>query len=319
MLDVRDVSKSFGKFRAVGGVSFSLQPGEIAGLLGPNGAGKTTTIRMITGFLPPDRGSITVAGCDTVTESLAARRHIGYLPESAPLYPEMTPRSYLDFRARLYRIPRKDRAPAIAKSLERCWLGDVADKRIGQLSKGYRQRVGLSAALLHDPRVLILDEPTNALDPTQVRETRKLIADLARDRVVLLSSHILAEVELVCSRVIVMVRGKLRADGTPRELMAGKAGLCRAQWRSTSQDIDARVLAALGTLPGVTVREAALEGTRQSVTVEPTSGGDVLDLIAKVLHDHGVLVLSLSRDSGTLERLFVELVGQAADDREAAA
>lgn len=311
MLEVRDVSKSFGRFRAVAGVSFRLEQGEIAGLLGPNGAGKTTTIRMITGFLPPDAGSIAVAGHDTVTDSIAARRQLGYLPESAPLYPEMTPASYLAYRAALYGIPRVDRPAAIRASLARCWLEDVAEKRIGHLSKGYRQRVGLSAALLHNPRILILDEPTNALDPTQVRETRRLIAELARDRVVLLSSHILAEVELVCTRVIIMVRGRVRADGTPRALMSGKAALCRAQWRSESEAADDRVLDALRAIPGGDLRDCTREGARVSVTVEPTTVGDVQDAVAKVLHDHRVMVLSLSRDSTTLEKLFVDLVSQS--------
>ncbi|GMV24136.1 MAG: multidrug ABC transporter ATP-binding protein [Phycisphaerae bacterium] len=321
MLDLQRVSKSYGRFRAVTSATFRLEPGEIAGLLGPNGAGKTTTIRMITGFLPPDQGSITVAGNDTVLDSLAARRLIGYLPESAPLYPEMTPASYLSFRARLYKLPAADRGPAVNRALDRCWLGDVANKRIGQLSKGYRQRVGLAAAILHDPRVLILDEPTNALDPTQVRETRRLIADLARDRVVLLSSHILAEVELVCSRVIVMVRGKIRADGPPARLIASAATTCRAEWVSPPGAADA-IIADLRSLPGVSdVSSTQGPGGHTAATIESAAGAgaaDLLDAIGRVLHARGARVTLLTRRDASLERLFVELVEQAADDREAA-
>ncbi len=326
MLDVREVSKSFGRFKAVSDASFRLEPGEIAGLLGPNGAGKTTTIRMITGFLPPDRGGITVAGHDTVLASLAARRCLGYLPESAPLYPEMTPRSYLEFRARLYRMPRGDRGAAISRALERCWLGDVAQKRIGQLSKGYRQRVGLAASLLHDPRVLVLDEPTNALDPTQVRETRTLIADLAKDRVVLLSSHILAEVELVCSRVIVMIRGRVRADGTPASLLRSQSGTYHVAWKSAGAEGDQRVVAALRGVAGVAAVKVDTaagsgmgDGRGMSVTVESGENMDLLGALGQVLHEQGVVVLTLARRAATLERVFVDLVHQAADEREAAA
>jgi ABC-2 type transport system ATP-binding protein len=316
MLDVSAVFKSFGRFRAVNNVSFRLEPGEIAGLLGPNGAGKTTTIRMITGYLPPDQGRILVDGRDTVTESIEARQSLGYLPESAPLYPEMTPKTYLNYRASLYQLPRGDRAAAIGQAIDRCWLGDVANKRISALSKGYKQRVGLAAALLHNPRVLILDEPTNALDPTQVRETRTLIRELAKDRVVLLSSHILAEVELVCTRVVVIVRGQVRADGRPKDMLAGQSAPITLGWTHGDADVSDRLIAQIRGLTGVhMVSELGREGTHVKIRIEGYGGGgDLKERIAKAVHSTSVVVDEFSQESPTLERLFVDLVSKAADE-----
>lgn len=219
MISLKGVHKSFGRFHAVRDASFEIARGEVVGLLGPNGAGKTTTIRMITGYLPPTAGRVEVCGHDSIKESLKAREMLGYLPEATPLYPEMRVSDYLLFRSRLYSMKHRERRPAVERALTRCWLGDVASRRISQLSKGYRQRVGLAAALLHNPRVLILDEPANGLDPTQIQETRKLIRELSKERTVLVSSHILPEVERTCDRVIIMSRGRVRADGTPERLL----------------------------------------------------------------------------------------------------
>ncbi len=218
MIHVHEVSKSFGRTRAVRGVGFTLEKGGVTGLLGPNGAGKTTTIRMIAGFLVPDAGRITLAGHDVATDPIPAKRLLGYLPESAPLYPEMTTGRYLDYRARLFNLGRTDRRAAVGRSIERCRLGEVSDRRIGVLSKGYRQRVGLASVLLHDPPVLILDEPTNGLDPSQIRTTRGLIRELAEDRTVLLCTHIIPEAERTCERILVIAGGRLIADGTPASL-----------------------------------------------------------------------------------------------------
>ena len=204
MILVDCISKSFGSLRAVREVSFELPRGQIAGLLGPNGAGKSTTIRMITGFLTPDSGRISIAGHDIQSQPTRAKSVIGYLPESAPIYPEMSVRGYLKHRAKLYGVPGRTISSRIDHAMGQTRITDVAKRRVGQLSKGYRQRVGLAAALVHDPKVLILDEPTNGLDPTQIREARSLIRELSEDRTTLLCSHILPEVERTCDRVIIM-------------------------------------------------------------------------------------------------------------------
>lgn len=219
MIEVRAISKSYGPVRAVRGITFTAPAGAVTGLLGANGAGKTTTIRMITGYLPPDAGVVRVAGLDTFAEPRRARAAIGYLPESAPSYHEMPVAAFLRFRARLYGLGGRARRAAVDRALERCWLTDVRRRRIGALSKGYRQRVGLAAAILHEPQVLILDEPTNGLDPGQIRESRTLIRELAQERTVLLSSHILPEIERTCDRVVMLSGGEMRAEGALEELL----------------------------------------------------------------------------------------------------
>ncbi len=219
---VSGLAKRYGDFDAVRGLSFEVGAGEVVGFLGPNGAGKTTTMRMLTGFIPATDGEVRIAGHDIFSDALEARRAVGYLPESPPLYPEMTPRSYLDFVARLKDVPRATRRGAIERALERCGLEEVRDREVRQLSKGYRQRLGLAQAIVHDPRVLILDEPTVGLDPIQIREIRGLILDLAATggQTVLLSTHILPEVEAICQRVILLDRGRKALDQSMAELMA---------------------------------------------------------------------------------------------------
>ncbi len=220
MILVREIQKSFGRVDAVRGMSFTIEPGEVVALLGPNGAGKSTTIRMITSYLSPDEGSVRIDGYDTQTDSLEVRQRIGYLPESAPLYPEMRVIDFLDYRARLFHLPRGARAKAIGQVMDRCRIAAVARRRIGHLSKGYRQRVGLASALLHNPPVLILDEPSNGLDPSQIRETRSLVHELAENRTMIICSHILPEVERLATRLIVIAGGRKLADGTLGDLLA---------------------------------------------------------------------------------------------------
>lgn len=365
MIQVRGVSKSFavaggagggpasggvgaaggggalpGRVLAVRSVTLDVRPGAVTGLLGPNGAGKTTLIRLITGQLTPDVGSVLVQGHDSIVASGPARGCIGYLPESAPLYPEMRVTEYLDFRLRLLgryapARGRKARRLAIDRAIERCWLKEMRPRRIGTLSKGYRQRVGLAAAIVGSPAVLVLDEPTTGLDPTQIRAMRDLIRDLARaaddapqGRVVLLSSHILPEVEQTCDRVLIMARGRLRADGTPR-------GLTSAADHAAPFEIEvagelprmAELATALRAIDGVGRVDATLgkEGSRYRVEMKERGGGGgggagadehiarVQGAIARALHERGLVVRELYRRQPSLEQVFVRVV-EAPDD-----
>jgi ABC-2 type transport system ATP-binding protein len=320
MILVKGISKAFGSLKAVSDVSFELPTGQIAGLLGPNGAGKSTTIRMITGFLTPDRGSIGIAGHDIQTHPTTAKAQIGYLPESAPIYPEMSVRGYLKHRAKLYGVPGRQIAQNIDHAMGQTRISDVAKRRVGHLSKGYRQRVGLAAALVHDPKVLILDEPTNGLDPTQIREARSLIRELSEKRTTLLCSHILPEVERTCDRVIIMAGGVIRADGTPSELI-------RSGQRSTRYIVEVRTnpsagiehaLRVLAGVPGVAMSKPAAQQPLDAhkgwsiIEVEAAHGEqDLREAIAASAEDQGLFIRELRTLVPTLESLFVQLVDTA--------
>lgn len=218
MIEIQNLQKSFGEFRAVDGVSFSVKPGEVLGFLGPNGAGKSTTMRMITGFLTPTGGAVRIAGVDVNVDPISAKKRIGYLPEGAPLYSDMTPRTLLEFIAEAREIPSAERASRIEKIAAKVNITGVLDQQIETLSKGYKRRVGLAQAIIHDPEILILDEPTDGLDPNQKHEVRQLIQEMSKDKVIILSTHILEEVEAVCTRAIIITQGKVVFDGTPSEL-----------------------------------------------------------------------------------------------------
>jgi ABC-2 type transport system ATP-binding protein len=241
-IEASGLSKRYGDVVAVDSVSFQIAKGEVVGLLGPNGAGKTTTMRMLTGFLPASDGHARIAGRDIFSDPLAARRNIGYLPEMPPLYPEMTVESYVGYVASLKDVARAGRRAAVARALERCGLADVRRRVIRDLSKGFRQRVGLAQAIVHDPPVLVLDEPTIGLDPIQIREIRALIADLAapshgeQRQTVLLSTHILPEVSAICSRVILIHRGRKAIDQSLESLLAEQGSLEEVFGRVTSGD-----------------------------------------------------------------------------------
>jgi ABC-2 type transport system ATP-binding protein len=243
MIEANSLSKRYGDLVAVDDVSFSIGAGEVVGFLGPNGAGKTTTMRMLTGFLPPTDGSAAIAGHDIFDEALQARRSIGYLPESPPLYPEMTVRSYVDYVARIKDVPRAGRRAAVDRALERCGLSEVRERVIGTLSKGFRQRVGIAQAIVHDPPVLILDEPTVGLDPIQIGEIRGLIADLSRgeggetQHTIVLSSHMLYDVKAICSRVIMINQGRKTVDAPVAELTSGGRSLEELFARETARDV----------------------------------------------------------------------------------
>ncbi|MEM9174635.1 MAG: ABC transporter ATP-binding protein [Myxococcota bacterium] len=235
---VSGLAKRYGDFEAVRGLDFTVAPGEVVGFLGPNGAGKTTTMRMLTGFLPASDGEAAIAGHDIFTDATPARRAIGYLPETPPLYPEMTPAGFVTFVAKIKDVPRGERAERVDRALERCGLIDVRDREIRQLSKGYRQRVGLAQAIVHEPAVLVLDEPTVGLDPIQIREIRTLIRDLAATgrQTVLLSTHILAEVEAICQRVILIDRGRKVLDQPIAEITADGGSLEEVFTRVLTRD-----------------------------------------------------------------------------------
>jgi ABC-2 type transport system ATP-binding protein len=252
MIEARELSKRYGDLLAVDRVSFRVERGEVVGFLGPNGAGKTTTMRMLTGFLPPSDGTAVIDGADIFGQPLEARRKVGYLPETPPLYPEMDVQGYLRFVAALHDVPRAERKAAVERALLRCGLVDVRRRVIGALSKGYRQRVGIAQAIVHTPPVLVLDEPTVGLDPIQIREIRQLIADLAAPRdgepahTVILSTHILPEVEAICRRVILIHRGRKVLDRPLAEITAGGTRLEEVFARATARDLDEVAEAAEG-------------------------------------------------------------------------
>ena len=312
MIEVERLTKDYGSVVAVRDVSFSVGRGEVVGFLGPNGAGKSTTLRILAGFLGATSGRVRVNGHDLGEASLLARASLGYMPEAAPLYPELRVREYLEFRARLKRIPRAKRASHVDRALERANLRDMAGTTIGHLSKGYRQRVGLADALVADPPLLILDEPTAGLDPNQVREVRALIKELSADHTVLLSTHILSEVEATCQRALVIDRGRLVAQGTLAELARGR--------RSTTmlvvvRDLERRVAGFLGEQAGVTAVEpqqsVALADdpyTRLRVTLaeDQTSLGAGERLVSALLAA-GFAVASIAPETATLEQIFAEL------------
>lgn len=303
MIEARDLTRRYGAFTAVDGVSLSVDEGEIVGLLGPNGAGKTTLLRMVTGFLPPTAGAVRVAGQDMTTSSLAARRNLGYLPENVALYPELRVREYLAYRAQLEGLARARRREAIDRAVERCLLAEVRDQVIGTLSKGYRQRVGLAAAILHQPPVLVLDEPTVGLDPKQIIAIRGLIRELAQEATLLLSTHILPEVELLCDRVVIMDRARIVAEGTPETL--GERSRGEPVLRVAVEGSPDGVADALGALPGVTAVEAdEAHGGRFRLRCE---GEPPAAEVFRLAVERGWVLVELVTERVSLEDVFVHL------------
>jgi ABC-2 type transport system ATP-binding protein len=302
MIEVEDLHKSFGAVTAVAGVSFTLRAGEVVGFLGPNGAGKTTTMRVLAGVFPPTRGRVRVAGRDPISDPIGCRRRVGYFPEFAPYYPELTVGGYLAFVARAKRVPRRERAKAVENAIDACALGGVAGRRVGTLSKGFRQRVGLAQALLGDPAILILDEPTIGLDPEQVVEIRDLVRKLRGTRTVLFSSHILSEVEALCERVIVIARGRLVGEGTPAELGTRLGRRQRLVVRVEAEA--AAVEVAFGALPGVLdVRQVA-----DRWHLDAAADVDVTGAVADVVRRQGWTLRELRQETLALEEIFLQLV-----------
>jgi len=320
MIEIRHLVKDYGSFRAVDRISLDVPRGQVLGLLGPNGAGKTTTIRIITGYMPPTAGSVRVDGHDSVTEADAVRRRLGYLPEANPLYTEMRVVEYLRFRARLFGVERSKRSAAIERVIERCWLAEMRRRQIGRLSKGYRQRVGLAAALLHDPPLLVLDEPTSGLDPVQIRETRRLIRELAGDHTMILSSHILPEVERTVDRIVILSRGRIRAEGTPAELVRrADEDEQRHVLEVGAESADA-VAAALSRLDAAAEveRHDATEGEGAWTRFDIVARRDLREGIGRLVRETGALCRRLEREQASLESLFVRVTAEEAADGTAA-
>ncbi len=302
MIEAKDLRKRYGRLAAVDGVSFRAEPGEVLGFLGPNGAGKSTTMRMIAGYLSPTSGGASVCGHDVITDSLAARRALGYLPEGAPSYGEMSPRAFLDFIANLRGLTGDLRRQRLAFVIARLNLEDVLRQPIDTLSKGFKRRVGLAAAIVHDPAALILDEPTDGLDPNQKHEVRGLIAELARERTLLLSTHILEEVAAVCTRAIIIAQGRILADATPAALIA-RSRYHNAVSLQPADSIAAR--AALDGMPGVSgFREDARE---QRLYVFPQGKAKLVDAVADRLRQRNVAFSGLRLEVGRLDEVFRDI------------
>ncbi len=344
MIEVEHLTKYYGTSPAVRDVSFNVEQGEILGFLGPNGAGKTTTMRMITGYLPATSGTVRVAGYDVAEKSLQARQHLGYLPETVPLYTELTTREYLDFRGRITGLNNsKERRARINEVMDELNLGSVVDRLIGNLSRGYRQRVGLAQAMLHNPDALILDEPTVGLDPVQITEVRALIKELGRSHTIILSTHLLAEVSMVCNRVVIINRGRLVAVDTPIHMAAGASQQQKVQLEVGGAP--AEILVALRSVQGVAkvttmsqqgsnqvaygstdsaevtmpVSEVALPEGVNLFQVDGNEGADIRAQVASAVVGGGYKLLELKSITPTLEDIFIQVITQEEENEEASA
>ena len=306
MIKTQNLSKHFDGIQAVDDLSFSVEPGEVLGFLGPNGAGKTTTMRVLTGYMPATEGRVAVAGYDVFTQPLEAKRRTGYLPETPPLYPDMTVREYLQFVAKIKGVPGSDRRARVERVMARTWVTDMAGRACGKLSKGYKQRVGLAQALIHNPEVLILDEPTAGLDPKQIIETRRLIKELAGDHTIILSTHILPEVSQTCDRVVIINKGRVVAVDTPHNLTRRLSG-SETMLVQVEAVQGAVVAAKLATVPGVVAVRPADGAPGGTFEVESERGRDVRRELARavVLGGHDLLELRPMRVS--LEDIFLSL------------
>jgi ABC-2 type transport system ATP-binding protein len=311
-IEVDNLTKYYGDFPAIENISFNVMKGEILGFLGPNAAGKTTTMRILTGFMPPTSGSARIAGFDIVSDSLAARQQIGYLPESVPLYLDMTVEDYLDFMGKIRGMDSKRRRSRIDDVISICRLGEYKSSIIGKLSKGFRQRVGISQAILHEPQVLILDEPTIGIDPIQVVETRNLIKSLGGDHTVVLSSHILPEVSAVCERVIIIHEGQVVAVDRPDNLASRLRG-------TESIEIDIRgpvsdIMTALRNIPGVSeVTRSTEKEDIASYNVQSNGAEDLREIISGLIAQKGWGLLRLQPINMSLEEIFLSLTTTEAE------
>ncbi len=309
MIQVEGLTKRYGLRTAIEGITFSAEKGEIVGFLGPNGAGKTTTMRILAGYAPASDGQAVVAGFDVFTHSLEARKHTGYLPETVPLYTEMTVWQYLDFMAELRQVP--DRDDSVEEAMEAVHMTDRAESLIGNLSKGMRQRVGLAQAMLHKPDVLILDEPTIGLDPAQVKDVRELIRDLGSERTVLLSTHILSEAQALCNRVLIINKGKIVAEDTPDKLRARLSGGDRVSLRVDGDG--AGLKEALAKVRGVTSVRAVKDGEFE---IETAPGGNTRPEMAKAVVKGGWGLIEMKTMGMSLEDIYLQLIQDESAEEE---
>jgi len=308
MIEIKNLTKKFDSFTAVDNISFAISKGEIVGFLGPNGAGKTTTMRILTGFWPATAGQVTIGNLDILKDSLKIRQKIGYLPENTPLYEEMSVLEYLEYAALMKNIPKDKISQRIEAVIADCGLREKKNKDILTLSKGYRQRVGLAQALLSDPEILILDEPTSGLDPNQIIEIRELIKKIGREKTVILSSHILPEVEATCDRVLIINQGKIVATGTPAELkeQTGRGGVIKVKiefqpGRDVAEDLRG--------LPGVLDVKKHPEGQIMNLEIKVSPDRDLRKELARFLIDRSWGLLEIYQEEASLESVFGELTG----------
>lgn len=309
MLEIQGLTKQFGQFTAVNDISFSVESGEVLGFLGPNGSGKSTTMKMVTGFLSPTAGTAIVCGKDVTRDPIAVKKHIGYLPEGAPLYEDMTPSGMLSFVADVRGLSGADRRNGIDNAVDKLQLDEVFNQQIGTLSKGFKRRVGLAQAILHDPDVLILDEPTDGLDPNQKHHVRQLIAEMSKDKAIVISTHVLEEVDAVCGRAIVIARGKMVADGTPAELEQKSSYFNAVSVRLHQDHVEGlkSALEGIGDIERIEVGEA--HGDTAHVVVLAKSGATIVETVNARMKDRGVAIEQLYVERGRLEDVFRQITG----------
>lgn len=307
MIEAKSLCKSYGFFKAVDDLSFRVESGQVLGFLGPNGAGKSTTMKMLTGFLAPTSGTALINGIDVVENPVEARKNIGYLPEGAPSYGEMTVLQFLTFIARARLIDEKDVAASVDKAVSRLNLSKVRHQAIDTLSKGFKRRVGLAQAIIHDPQILILDEPTDGLDPNQKREVRHLIRDMAKDKIIIISTHILEEVAAVCNRVMIIANGRLLADDSPLGLIA------RSRYHNAVSlvvETPERVASALGELPQV----RKVEIREGELTLFPSKEAGLLEAVTAKVSENRWQVSSLRLEAGRLDEVFHSITSAEAPE-----
>jgi ABC-2 type transport system ATP-binding protein len=300
MIEVKSLSKSYGALKAVDDMSFKVEAGQVLGFLGPNGAGKSTTMKMLTGFLTPTSGTALINGVDVVSDSVTARKNIGYLPEGAPSYGEMTVQQFISFVARARLIPKHEVAASVESVIEQLNLTEVKHQTIETLSKGFKRRVGLAQAIIHDPQILILDEPTDGLDPNQKREVRRLIRHMAKDKIIIISTHILEEVEALCNRVMIIAHGKLLADDTPQGLIA------RSRYHNAVTLVvegAEKVASTLSVLPQV----AKAELKEGELTLFPTGDAGLFEAVTEAIAENQWQVSALRLEAGRLDEVFYSI------------